>query len=108
MPTILLAIRVEMEVILKVNFPKFMDIKANEERAMRFVNGVITEIFDPRVLYSRFSFLESGKEAIDKKYLLNKAAKRQGKDKGYYFRSALVKNLIPAPSDGIVRAKFQD
>ena len=58
MPMILLAIRVEMEVILKVNFPQFMDNKTNEEKAMRLVNGVITELLDPKVYYSRFSFLD--------------------------------------------------
>ena len=71
MPMILLAIRVEMEVILKVNYPQFMDVKANEERAMRLVNGVITELLDPKIYYSRFSFLESGKEAIDRKFILS-------------------------------------
>ena len=70
MPMILLAIRVEMEVILKVNFPHFMDNITNEEKAMRLVNGVITELLDPKIYYSRFSFLESGKEAIDKKHLI--------------------------------------
>ncbi len=48
-----------------------MDVKANEEKAMRLVNGVITELLDPKIYYSRFSFLESGKEAIDKKFVLN-------------------------------------
>lgn len=48
-----------------------MDFKANEEKAMRLVNGVITELLDPKIYYSRFSFLESGKEAIDKKYIIN-------------------------------------
>jgi len=37
MPMILLAIRVEMEVILKVNYPVFMDVKSNENKSMRFV-----------------------------------------------------------------------
>ena len=71
MPMILLAIRVEMEVILKVNYPQFMDVKENEERTMRFVNGVITELLDPKIYYSRFSFLESGKEAIDRKFVIS-------------------------------------
>mgnify|MGYP006087210199 CR=1 FL=1 len=47
MPLILLAIRVEMEVILKVNYPKFMENHANEEKTRRLVNGIITEILDP-------------------------------------------------------------
>jgi len=76
MPMILLAIRVEMEVILKVNFPKFMEHPPNEELAMRLVNGVITEVLDPNIFYSRFSFLESGKEAIDMKFKL--ANQKQG------------------------------
>lgn len=113
MPMILLAIRVEMEVILKVNYPQFMDVKANEEKVMRMVNGVITELLDPKIYYSRFSFLESGKEAIDKKYLMatkNTSKKGPVEDKRgkYYTRSALVKNLIPKPSDGKVRALFKD
>ena len=80
---------------------------------MRLVNGVITELLDPKIYYSRFSFLESGKEAIDKKYLMqtkNTAKKGPVEDKRgkYYTRSALVKNLIPKPSDGKVRALFKD
>jgi hypothetical protein len=35
------------------------------------LNGVITEIFDPNIFYSRLSFLESGKDAIDIKNDLN-------------------------------------
>ena len=111
MPMILLAIRVEMEVILKVNYPHFMDVKANEERAMRLVNGVITELLDPKIYYSRFSFLESGKEAIDKKFVIrtkNTEGPTEDKRGKYYTRSALVKNLIPKPSDGRVRALFKD
>ena len=113
MPMILLAIRVEMEVILKVNYPQFMETKANEEKTMRFVNGVITELLDPKIYYSRFSFLESGKEAIDKKFIIStKNTSKQGpqedKKGKYYTRSALVKNLIPKPSDGRVRALFKD
>lgn len=68
MPMILLAIRVEMEVILKVNYPRFMEDKTNEEITMRSINGVITELLDPKIYYSRFSFLESGKDAIDIKF----------------------------------------
>ena len=113
MPMILLAIRVEMEVILKVNYPQFMDNKTNEEKVMRLVNGVITELIDPKIYYSRFSFLESGKEAIDKKFLIStkntaKSGPQEDKRGKYYTRSALVKNLIPKPSDGRVRALFND
>ena len=112
MPMILLAIRVEMEVILKVNYPKFMENKTNQEKAMRLVNGVITELLDPKIYFSRFSFLESGKEAIDRKFIMKTKnvgmASNTDKRCKYYTRSALVKNLIPKPSDGKVRALFQD
>jgi len=108
---ILLAIRVEMEVILKVNYPHFMEDKTNEEITMRSINGVITELLDPKIFYSRFSFLESGKDAIDLKHQI--ANRKQGemginKKTKYYTRSALVKNLIPRPSDGKVRSLFTD
>ena len=80
---------------------------------MRLVNSVITELLDPKIYYSRFSFLESGKEAIDKKFIMNnktlQSTQSTGNKKGkYYTRSALMKNLIPKPSDGKVRALFMD
>jgi len=80
---------------------------------MRLINGVITEVFDPNIFYSRLSFLESGKEALDIKNNLNQGRTHNGyklpniKNK-FYTRSALVKNLIPQPSEGKVRAKFGD
>ena len=67
MPFIVLAVRVEMEIVFKMNYVKFMENPANEVKTMRFVNGVITEVLDPQVFFSRFSFLESGKEALDQK-----------------------------------------
>lgn len=45
-----------------------MNDAETEETAMRLISGVITEIIDPKLYFSRFSFLESGKEAIDIKY----------------------------------------
>lgn len=96
MPMILLALRVEMEVILKVSFPHFMEDVSNEEITMRSINGVITELLDPKIYYSRFSFLESGKDAIDVKHLM--AARQHASDNKkfqHFERSALVKNLIP-------------
>jgi len=65
MPMVLLAIRIEIEVIFKNNYPSFMSEEENDNLAMRLINGAITEVLDPKIYYSRFSFLESGKEAID-------------------------------------------
>jgi len=112
---ILLAIRVEMEVILKMKYSKFLEkdngkTSAVEKLCMRLVNGVITELLDSKVYYSRFSFLESGKEAIDIKHKISQLKNQSGSDKKqkFYTRSALVKNLIPTPSEGKVRALFTD
>jgi len=116
MPMILLAIRIEMEVIFKMNFPLFMENSSNQETTMRLANGVITEVLDPSMYYSRLSFLESGKEAIDIKHRLgskssiaaNNGFKLPNNKNKYYTRSALVKNLIPNPSEGRVRALFNE
>ena len=109
MPMILLDIRVELEVILKVNYPNFMDDPTNEEITMRLINGVITELLDPKINYSRSSFLESGKDAIDiKSFLTNRKNTTCNKKTQLYTRSALVKNLITRPSDGRVRSLFTD
>jgi len=62
---------------------------------MQLVNGVITQLLDPNVFYSRFSFLESGKDALDIKHKLNKTEKTLDSKKKFFTRSALVKNLIP-------------
>jgi adenosylmethionine-8-amino-7-oxononanoate aminotransferase len=111
MPMILLSIRVEMEVILKMNYSKFLENKTVEELCMRLVNGVITELLDSNIFYSRLSFLESGKEAIDikaKNAQLGNSKSSTDKKQKFYTRSALVKNLIPMPSEGKVRALFTD
>ena len=96
-----------------------MNDAETEETAMRLISGVITEILDPKLYLSRFSFLESGKDAIDIKY---KIFRRPGgvaqtgdnspspflpnvKNK-FNTRSTLIKNLFPIPSDGKVRAMF--
>ena len=108
---ILLAIRVEMIVILKLNYGHFLSKKQHEELCIRLVNGVITELLDSNVYYSRFSFMESGKIAIDIKHKLSQASTQASdvdKKKKFYTRSALVKNLIPMPSEGKVRALFTD
>lgn len=72
MPMILLAIRIEIEVIFKNNYPSFMQEDENDALALRLINGAITEVLDPKLYYSRFSFLESGKEAIDLKSKITK------------------------------------
>ena len=77
--------------------------------AMRLINGTITEILDPNIFYSRLSFLESGKDALDIKSNLNQGKSQNGYklpniQNKFYTRSTLIKNLIPLPSEGKVRA----
>ena len=79
------------------------------------MNGFITEVLDPKLYYSRLSFLESSKSAVDIKYELGK-----GKASGphntklpkisscYNQRSALVDNLFQVPTDGNMRKRFSD
>jgi hypothetical protein len=119
MPMFVLAIRVEVEMIFKMNYRSFLiqredsnqSNKENIEQVLRLLNGVITEIFDPNIFYSRLSFLESGKDAIDIKNELNAGKIHNGYklpniQNKFYTRSTLVRNLIPLPSEGKVRAKF--
>ena len=84
-------------------------------KAQRLINGVVTELLDPKLFYSRWNFLESGKDAIDLKYELFQG-KRIGfqryklpsiADK-YFSRSSNVKNKLGTSTDGAVRAKFSD
>ena len=120
MPMILLAIRIEIELIFKNNYPTFFDDDENERLALRLLNGAMTEVLDPKIYYSRFSFLESDKDAIDLKHKMSKKTSPTRLDahspqvsstfpnvkNKYYTRSTLMKNLIPFPSEGRVRALF--
>jgi hypothetical protein len=66
---------------------------------------------DPNLFFSRLSFLESGKDAVDIKIDLYKGKPHKGYKlpafhNKFFTRSALVKNLIPQPSEGKIRARF--
>ena len=64
MPMMVLAIRMEVEVIFKNSYPKFFAVKVHEKIAMKQINDLITQLLDPNIFYSRFSFFESGRDAI--------------------------------------------
>jgi hypothetical protein len=120
-----LTIRLEIESIFKNSFRNFMSDPEMEELAMKHMNCLITEILDPKIYYSRLSFMESGKDAIDIKYRIFRRSGATStspalgssatpspslpnvKNK-FYTRSTLVKNLFPMPSEGKVRALFAD
>ena len=86
MPLLILVIRIEVDLVFQTTYPlfynnigpsgaKLVDSVDNKHRepkhvmlAHRLINGVITELIDPNIFFSRVSFLESGKEAIDIKH----------------------------------------
>ena len=92
MPMLILAIRVELEIVFKNNMAYFLgkkginktsesllaEIDDNQGKVLRLLNGVVTEIFDPNMFFSRLSFLESSKDAVDIKYALNKGKDYKG------------------------------
>lgn len=63
-PMLVLAIRIEVELIFKNSYPKFFSIDIHEKIAMKQINDIITLLIDPNLFFSRFSFFESGREAI--------------------------------------------
>ena len=74
---------------------------------MKLINLVITAIMDPNLYYSRFSFMESDKRAIDIKFQKRKGGAGLPEIKNKFnTRSALLTALIPNPSDGRLRAMF--
>ena len=68
MPMLVLAIRVQIESIFKNSYPGFFSVDIHEKIAMKLINDLITQLIDPNIFYSRFSFFESGRDAIDIKY----------------------------------------
>ena len=73
---------------------------------MKLINDLITQLIDPNIFYSRFSFFESGRDAITIKYNKARSAAHQSTCAKFFTRSALVSNLIPNPSEGKIRALF--
>jgi hypothetical protein len=89
MPMLVLAIRIQIELIFKNSYPKFFEVEKHEKIAMKLINDLITQLVDPNLFYSRFSFFESGRDAIDIKYHKSKQSGSRHKNK-FFRRSALV------------------
>ena len=68
MPVMVLAIRLMVENIFKNSYPNFFRNPLYEKIAIKLINDQITALIDPNLFYSRFSFFESGREAINIKY----------------------------------------
>ena len=67
-PMIILAVRIEVELIFKNSYSNFFTVEIHERVTMKLINDIITQLTDPNLYYSRFSFFESGREAINIKY----------------------------------------
>lgn len=68
MPMLVLAIRIQVEYIFKNSYPNFFSVDVHDKIAMKLINDLITQLIDPNLFYSRFSFFESGRDAINIKY----------------------------------------
>lgn len=68
MPIMVLSLRIEMEVIFKNSYPRLFMNASNSKIAMNLINMTITAVLDPNLFYSRFSFYESDREAINMKF----------------------------------------
>lgn len=90
MPMLVLAIRMEVELIFKNSYPNFFSVALHEKIAAKLINDLITQLIDPNLLYSRFSFFESGRDAINIKYYKAKTTESQSPQDRYFRRSALV------------------
>ena len=128
MPILVLTVRIEIDIIFQCTYPGFFnDIgpsgKPNQHvggnqatyvlRAKRLMNGLITELLDPNLYFSRFSFLESDKDALDIKEFLNMGKKvgfqnfkLPNLQNKYYTRSTNIQNTYQSPSEGKIRAKY--
>ena len=87
---IVLAIRIESEVIFKNSYPSFFADSTQEKIAMKLINDLITNLIDPNIFFSRFSFFESGRDAISIKYQKARSAAHQSTCTKFFTRSALV------------------
>ena len=78
MPMLILCIRIIIENIFKNTYSEFFSKEQHEQVrlqhhkniiqiSVKLINDVITNMLDPNLYYSRFSFLESGMDAINLK-----------------------------------------
>ena len=105
MPMLMLAMRMQVYSIFKNTYPEFFAVEIHDKIATKLFNDLITSLADPNLLYSRFSFFESGRDAINIKFARSRKSCGPTHHK-YFRRSALVEQLFPSSSEGRVRALF--
>ena len=107
MPILVLWIRIEIDAVFKYWFPQFFSITKYSDSALILINDVITRLLDPNLFFSRFSFFESDKRAVNLKFTMKKGGIGLPALKAKYnTRSPLMKALVPKPSEGTWRIMF--
>ena len=107
MPLLVLWLRIEIDAIFKYWYPEFFSITKYGDNVSIFINDVITRLIDPNLYFSRFSFFESDKRAVNLKYKMKKGGIGLPALKAKYnTRSPLMKALVPKPSEGTWRIMF--
>lgn len=126
----MLITRIEIDVIFQITFDKFFNnigpsgskqpiakgqVPFHIQKANGHMNGVITELLDPNLFYSRLTFLDSDKEAFDIKEKLQmgkrigfQAYKLPNISEKYYTMSSRIKHQLQASNEGRVRARYSD
>jgi len=83
-----------VENVFQNSYKLFFSIPNQHRISAEKIQSVITKLLDPECLYSRFSFLEAGLDAV------NIAGKMRGKmSSKFYSTSSVVKSLFPRPQD---------
>lgn len=98
---LILIIRILCENIFVNHFKQFFSINNQAYLANQRIQCIISKLFDPEGFYSRFSFLESGIDA------LGANMKNKGKMNSKFFSiSSMVKSLFSFPQHPRTRALF--
>lgn len=87
---IVLAIRLEVDLIFRNTYQIFFSKDQHADIASRLINDLITALVDPNLYYSRFSFFESGREAIEIKMQQVKKGLIAAPKKKFMIRSTLM------------------
>lgn len=107
MPILILCLRIEIDAVFKFCYPEFFAIEKYSEITLILLNDVITRLLDPNLFFSRFSFFESDKGAVNLKFKMKKGGIGLPALKAKYnTRSPLMKALVPKPSEGTCRIMF--
>lgn len=78
------------EFILRNNYPGLFEVERPCAIALEKLNMLITNMIDPNILYSRFSFFESEIQAVNKKFAVSWKTR--------YYRINLFRNILMRPN----------